>query len=74
MHGSVSDQEKVRWFTIKGKIVWNEQEQLHYFNGVPATEYRENKESVEAAVLTLTQESKTKKGDSMATHVWWDCK
>ena len=44
LHGSVSDQEKVRWFTIKGKIVWNEQEQLHYFNGVPATEYRENKE------------------------------
>lgn len=44
LRGSVSDQEKVRWFTIKGKIVWNEQEQLHYFNGVPATEYRENKE------------------------------
>lgn len=44
LHGSVSDQEKVRWFTIRGKIVWNEQEQLHYFNGVPATEYRENKE------------------------------
>lgn len=44
LHGSVSDQEKVRWFTIKGKIVWNEQEQLHYFNGVPATEYHENKE------------------------------
>lgn len=44
LHGSVSDQEKVRWFTIKGKIVWNEQEQLHYFNGVPATEYCENKE------------------------------
>lgn len=44
LHGSISDQEKVRWFTIKGKIVWNEQEQLHYFNGVPATEYRENKE------------------------------
>lgn len=44
LHGSVSDQEKVRWFTIKGKIVWSEQEQLHYFNGVPATEYRENKE------------------------------
>ena len=40
----------------------------------PTDEYRENKESVEAAVLTLTQESKTKKGDSMATHVWWDCK
>lgn len=40
----------------------------------PTDEYRENKESVEAAVSTLTQESKTKKGDSMATHVWWDCK
>ena len=40
----------------------------------PTDEYRENKESVEAAVLALTQESKTKKGDSMATHVWWDCK
>ncbi len=40
----------------------------------PTDEYRENKENVEAAVLTLTQESKTKKGDSMATHVWWDCK
>ena len=44
LHGSVSDQEKVRWFTIKGKIVWDDQEQLHYFDGVPATEYRENKE------------------------------
>ena len=40
----------------------------------PTDEYRENKESVEAAVTTLAQESKTKKGDTMATHVWWDCK
>ena len=40
----------------------------------PTDEYRENRESVEAAVATLTQESKTKRGDTMATHVWWDCK
>lgn len=40
----------------------------------PAGEYRENGESVNAAVSTLTQESKNKKGDTMATRVWWDCK
>ena len=38
----------------------------------PTDENRENRESVEAAVATLTQESKTKRGDTMATHVWWD--
>ena len=44
LHGSVSDEQKVRWFTLKGKLVWDKKEQEHYFNGVPATEYRENKE------------------------------
>lgn len=44
LHGSVSDDQKVRWFTIKGKIVWDKEEKEHYFDGVPATEYRENKE------------------------------
>lgn len=44
LHGSVSDQEKVRWFTLKGKIVWDQEEQPHYFDGIPATEFRENKE------------------------------
>ena len=40
----------------------------------PANEYRENKEYVEAAAIVLGEESNTKKGDTMATHVWWDCK
>lgn len=40
----------------------------------PSNEYRENAESVRAAVSELTKESSNKKGDSMATRVWWDCK
>lgn len=40
----------------------------------PNNEYRENGESVNAAVSELTKESSNKKGDSMATRVWWDCK
>ena len=43
LHGSVSDEEKVRYFVQKGKIVW-EEEKAHGFSGVPATEYRENEE------------------------------
>lgn len=46
LHGSVSDDEKVRWFTQKGKIVWDEEERLHGFDGVPATEYVENEEAM----------------------------
>lgn len=44
LHGSVSDELKIRWFTLKGKIVWDKEEKEHYFDGVPATEYQENKE------------------------------
>ena len=44
LHGSVSHELKVRWFTLKGKIVWDKEEKEHYFDGVPATEYQENKE------------------------------
>lgn len=40
----------------------------------PTNEYRENKENVNAGVTALTQESNNKKGDTMATHIWWDCK
>ena len=40
----------------------------------PTSEYRENRENVEAAVSELTKESSNKKGDTMATRVWWDCK
>lgn len=55
LHGSLSDEEKVRWFTIKGKLVWKEDEKLHGFDGVPATEYVENKErmGIFEPVLTM---------------------
>lgn len=46
LHGSLSDETKVRWFTIKGKLVWDEEEKVHGFDGVPATEYVENKERI----------------------------
>lgn len=46
MHGSVSDEQNVRWFIIKGKIVWEEEEKVHGFDGVPATEYVENEEKM----------------------------
>lgn len=44
LHGSVSDAEKIRWFIQKGKLIWEEEEKIHGFDGVPATEYVENKE------------------------------
>ena len=55
LHGSLSNEEKVRWFTVKGKIVWDEDEKLHGFDGVPATEYVENKErmGIFEPVLTM---------------------
>lgn len=40
----------------------------------PINEYRENNESVNSAVSALTQESSNKRGDTMATRLWWDCK
>lgn len=43
LHGSVSDDAKVRYFTINGTLKWGEDEE-HHFGGVPATEYRENEE------------------------------
>lgn len=46
LHGSLSDDENVRWFTIKGKLVWDEDEKKHGFDGVPATEYVENRERI----------------------------
>lgn len=46
LHGSVSDDENVRWFTIKGRLVWDEDEKKHGFDGVPATEYVENRERI----------------------------
>ena len=42
--GSVSDEVSVKWFTHKkGKYIW-EDEKIHGFDGVPATEFIENAE------------------------------
>ena len=47
LHGSVSDDEKVRYFILKGKIQFEDDyETEHGFDGVPATEYRENEEEL----------------------------
>lgn len=46
LHGSVSDESKVRYFTQKGRLVWEEEEKIHGFDGVPATEYVENEEQL----------------------------
>lgn len=46
LHGSISDDESVRWFTQKGQIVWGAKEHKHGFDGVPATEYVENEEQL----------------------------
>ena len=55
LHGSVSDDTQVRWFTIKGKIQWEEESRIHGFDGVPATEYVENEErmGIFEPVLTM---------------------
>lgn len=45
LHGSVVDKTMVRYFTQKGKLVW-EEEKPHGFDGVPAVEYRENEEAM----------------------------
>lgn len=47
LQGSVSDSQKVRYFTTEGGIRWlPEHEKIHGFDGVPATEYRENAEKI----------------------------
>ena len=38
LHGSVSDDTKVRWFVQKGEIIWEKDDKIHGFDGVPATE------------------------------------
>ena len=55
LHGSVSDHTSVRWFTQKGKIVWEKGDKIHGFDGVPASEYVENKErmGIFEPVLTM---------------------
>lgn len=55
LRGSISDEVTVRYFSVKGKVVFGTEEKPHGFDGVPATEYRENNERLGMfePVLTL---------------------
>ncbi|KAK9680635.1 Phage portal protein, SPP1 Gp6-like [Popillia japonica] len=44
LHGSISDESKIWYFTQKGKISFDPEDKPHGFDGVPATEYQENDE------------------------------
>lgn len=48
LHGSVSDGTHVKYFIQKGELKWDEdeEEKKHGFDGVPATEYRQNREEI----------------------------
>lgn len=46
LHGSVSDENKVRYFVQRGEFVWEREEKIHGFDGVPATEFVENEEQL----------------------------
>lgn len=43
-HGSISSRTHVRYFRADGSYKWESEWEPHYFDGVPATEFVENKE------------------------------
>lgn len=53
-HGSISDVENVRHFSITGGIKWTDEWTPHYFPGVPATEFVENAEEQSLYFPVLT--------------------
>lgn len=56
---SVSDEKSVRYASMTGGLHWiTEDEKIHGFDGVPATEYRENEEEIGIfePVLTMINE------------------
>lgn len=56
---SVSDSRTVRYATMEGGLHWlQDEEKIHGFDGVPATEYRENEEEIGIfePVLTMINE------------------
>ena len=56
---SVSDDARVRYASMEGGLHWlPEEEKIHGFDGVPATEYRENEEEIGIfePVLTMINE------------------
>lgn len=72
LHGSISDETRVRYFTLKGKIEWlDEYEKVHGFDGVPATEYRENEEEIGIfepvlAMINIYNEAISEKANDVA--------
>lgn len=55
---SVSDSRTVRYASMGGGLHWADEERIHGFDGVPATEYRENEEEIGIfePVLTMINE------------------
>lgn len=55
---SVSDSRTVRYASMEGGLHWVDEERSHGFDGVPATEYRENEEEIGIfePVLTMINE------------------
>ena len=55
---SVSDSRTVRYASMEGGLHWVDEERIHGFDGVPATEYRENEEEIGIfePVLTMINE------------------
>ena len=45
-HGSWSDGRVVQHFVNRGSYIWDGEEKIHGFDGVPATEYVENEERI----------------------------
>lgn len=59
LHGSVSDHRNVFYFTTENGLRWlHEYDRIHGFDGVPATEYKENEETIGIfePVLTMINE------------------
>ena len=55
---SVSDEHIVRYASMEGGLHWVDEGKIHGFDGVPATEYRENEEEIGVfePVLTMINE------------------
>lgn len=54
-YGSISDETAVRHFKVTGGFQWTDEWELHYFDGVPATEFVENgeKQGLFEPVMTI---------------------
>ena len=57
-HGSISDTTTVRYFDYRTKVEWTSEPEDHHFDGVPATEYIQNRSrrGIFESVLPLINE------------------